>query len=229
MSANSENMREYYEDEIDLIEIFKKIWKWKWFVILFTAAVTLLTFLYVSTRPDTYTSEAVIKIGKIANVYLEGASQVELYISSNARGIYYECMQNIEINQKRKVPLEKERKKKLPVLYLSGTSDSPELAYNCANEALDMLIKRHNELFKKGIEEMRNNIDFTKSKEIITPQHILESYNYPTRIIEKPFLPEKPDSKKIVLKTIVAFLSSMMMSVFLIFFIDYILGIRKEE
>ena len=40
------NMQNYYEDEIDLREIFAILWKWKWTIIGVTAAFMILAFAY---------------------------------------------------------------------------------------------------------------------------------------------------------------------------------------
>ena len=40
------NMQNYYEDEIDLREIFAVLWKWKWTIIGVTLAFMVLAFAY---------------------------------------------------------------------------------------------------------------------------------------------------------------------------------------
>ena len=46
------------EDEIDLRELGKTIWKYRWKLMLFTFIVTLLTILALLAKPNTYTSSA---------------------------------------------------------------------------------------------------------------------------------------------------------------------------
>lgn len=46
------------EDEIDLRELGRTIWKYRWKLMLFTFIVTLLTILALLAKPNTYTSSA---------------------------------------------------------------------------------------------------------------------------------------------------------------------------
>jgi len=46
------------EDEIDLRELGRTIWKYRWKLMFFTFIVTLLTILSVMAKPNTYTSSA---------------------------------------------------------------------------------------------------------------------------------------------------------------------------
>jgi len=46
------------EDEIDLKELGKTIWKYRWKLMFFTFIVTLMTVIFMMTKPNTYTSSA---------------------------------------------------------------------------------------------------------------------------------------------------------------------------
>jgi uncharacterized protein involved in exopolysaccharide biosynthesis len=55
------NMQNYYEDEIDLREIFAVLWKWKWTIIGVTAAFMILAFAYSKFFVDPiYEARAVV-------------------------------------------------------------------------------------------------------------------------------------------------------------------------
>lgn len=44
----------YEEDEIDLRELFETIWRYKFFIAVFTFVVTLITIVYVMSKPNEY-------------------------------------------------------------------------------------------------------------------------------------------------------------------------------
>jgi LPS O-antigen subunit length determinant protein (WzzB/FepE family) len=55
------NMQNYYEDEIDLREIFAVLWKWKWTIIGVTLAFMVLAFAYSKFFVDPiYEARAVV-------------------------------------------------------------------------------------------------------------------------------------------------------------------------
>lgn len=64
---NKENL--IYEDEIDLKEILKTIWKFKVFIIIFTSYFTLLSILYVTQKIviPIYQGKIYLEIGQIQN------------------------------------------------------------------------------------------------------------------------------------------------------------------
>jgi hypothetical protein len=65
----------HYDDELDLFELFQKIWKWKWLITSVVIFSILLTFIYnlYNIKSDskakfinwTYTAQTIIKIGCI--------------------------------------------------------------------------------------------------------------------------------------------------------------------
>ncbi|HCT84082.1 MAG TPA: hypothetical protein DF296_02665 [Candidatus Margulisbacteria bacterium] len=52
----------YYDDEIDLIEYIKIIWKYKWFIILVTALAVIGTYFYTKSLPKIYSSTVTVII-----------------------------------------------------------------------------------------------------------------------------------------------------------------------
>jgi LPS O-antigen subunit length determinant protein (WzzB/FepE family) len=50
----------YHEDEIDLIEVFKVLWKEKLLIILFTTIFAISSVLYALSLPNKYTSTSLL-------------------------------------------------------------------------------------------------------------------------------------------------------------------------
>ncbi|MCK9338062.1 MAG: Wzz/FepE/Etk N-terminal domain-containing protein [Arcobacteraceae bacterium] len=59
------------EDEIDLKELFKVIWNYKVFIVVFTAIVTLLSIVYTLTITPIYEVKSVVRIGFIGEDLVE--------------------------------------------------------------------------------------------------------------------------------------------------------------
>lgn len=72
-----QNQKYLQEDEIDLKELFKTIWKYKIFILVFTFIVTILSIIYVSLKTPIYQVKSVIKIGSISDVPLENSNILE--------------------------------------------------------------------------------------------------------------------------------------------------------
>ncbi|WP_419675983.1 Wzz/FepE/Etk N-terminal domain-containing protein [Aliarcobacter butzleri] len=72
-----QNQKYLQEDEIDLKELFKTIWSYKKFILIFTFIVTVLSIIYVSLKTPIYQVKSVIKIGSIADVPLENSNILE--------------------------------------------------------------------------------------------------------------------------------------------------------
>ncbi|MCT7563760.1 Wzz/FepE/Etk N-terminal domain-containing protein [Aliarcobacter butzleri] len=72
-----QNQKYLQEDEIDLKELFKTIWSYKKFILIFTFIVTVLSIIYVSLKTPIYQVKSVIKIGSIADIPLENSNILE--------------------------------------------------------------------------------------------------------------------------------------------------------
>ncbi len=211
----TENKRpDKFEDEIDLVDLFRKIWKWKWLTIGLTVVVTTATFLYIKSKPEIYTAEAGFVIGKIAGISIDSIENLKLFLYENRSDKYKDCSEYIKITQyPKRLRLSDDSSVDLAILYISGTNGSSENAYKCTFEALNTTLKYHSRLYKDGIEEMRRNINSTKTKEILKPEYVLKSYNYPTRVVLKLEKPIVPDEKKYAIKIILVIFSTVFLGI----------------
>ena len=194
------------ENEIELFELFKKFWKWKWLIIVTVIFSTIVTFIYIKSRPDAYTVTATIKMGRITNLNIEDPEDFKIYLESDEFLSEGRCFFNNKLNM---------RALTCELIYVSH---SPDESFRCMEVALKKILKRHGDLYTKGMSELKRSL--SKGTHIKEPVYVLDSYNYPTKIIKKPVKPPTPDSKRIGLKIIVVVVASLFMGIFLSFFVE---------
>ena len=61
MQQNLKEQRYIEEDEIDLRELFKTIWKNKKFIIIFTTIVTIFAIIYALVKTPIYEAKVIIE------------------------------------------------------------------------------------------------------------------------------------------------------------------------
>ena len=214
----SNNRNNEYDDEIDLIELFKKIWKWKWLIIGLTITVTIVTFFYVKSRPDTYTVSANIVIGKIANFSIEDPLSVGNYIKR----------MSMRDNQSEFDEVKFDFNKKNDILTVSSKTESGEDSFKIIDKTFSLILKRHDDLYNEAVLKINKSIVSSKNGGVIHPSYVLRSYNFKSYILNKINKPEKADSKKMKLKIAVAFITSIFISVFVVFFLDFLFTYKKK-
>ena len=69
--------KEYVEEEIDLRELFSTIVKKKFFIFVFTLAITFLAVIYVNIKTPIYEVKSVVRIGYINSTLVENANILE--------------------------------------------------------------------------------------------------------------------------------------------------------
>ena len=193
------------EDEIDLRELFKTIWDKRFFIIIFTFIITLISFIYVLLKNPTPVYE-----GKI---YFEmGEMKGETYGSKlieNTNDLA--SLINITFNEnssfsKEENPnalLKKDTTKILEITYFGENKDNIK---NKLEKIKEFIMVRH--------QKLSNFYDIAVQTEQIGDIKISEE------AINKP--------KKALIVT-VAFITGFILSIFLVFFIQFIQSIKKES
>ena len=193
------------EDEIDLRELFKTIWDKRFFIIIFTFIITLISFIYVLLKNPTPVYE-----GKI---YFEmGEMKGETYGSKlieNTNDLA--SLINITFNEnssfsKEENPnalLKKDTTKILEIKYFGENKDNIK---NKLEKIKEFIMVRH--------QKLSNFYDIAVQTEQIGDIKISEE------AINKP--------KKALIVT-VAFITGFILSIFLVFFIQFIQSIKKES
>ncbi|WP_419233755.1 Wzz/FepE/Etk N-terminal domain-containing protein [Aliarcobacter cryaerophilus] len=193
------------EDEIDLRELFKTIWDKRFFIIIFTFIITLIFFIYVLIKNPTPVYE-----GKI---YFEmGEMKGETYGSKlieNTNDLA--SLINITFNEnssfsKEENPnalLKKDTTKILEITYFGENKDNIK---NKLEKIKEFIMVRH--------QKLSNFYDIAVQTKQIGDIKISEE------AINKP--------KKALIVT-VAFITGFILSIFLLFFIQFIQSIKKES
>ena len=193
------------EDEIDLRELFKTIWDKRFFIIIFTFIITLISFIYVLLKNPTPVYE-----GKI---YFEmGEMKGETYGSKlieNTNDLA--SLINITFNEnlsfsKEENPnalLKKGTTKILEITYLGENKDNIK---NKLEKIKEFIMVRH--------QKLSNFYDIAVQTEQIGDIKISDE------AINKP--------KKALIVT-VAFITGFILSIFLVFFIQFIQSLKKES
>jgi hypothetical protein len=209
-----------YDDEIDLFDLFQKIWKWKWLTAVIIIIFCGITFLYLKSNPATYTVVSTLRIGQIAGVLIEPDSDVQAYLKSNIFQDNDICLSILDIQ------IQNIANRNL--IKINSKADSPDIAFSCLEKTINNFLNRHKNIYNKALKKI-NDSKAEKNTIIIQPQYFLDTYTYPSSLVSKLKKPLNPDDKKIMIKVIVAFFSSLFLGIFLSFFIDYILSHRKKN
>ncbi len=183
------------EDEIDLRELFKTIWDKRFFIIIFTFIITLISFIYVLLKNPTPVYEGILSV------------QIGEIQSENFGNKIIETPQNLSYI------LEVEFKVNPNIA--KGTTSILEIKYSNEDKARIKTILEDVKNFI--ITKHENDTSFYKNK-IMTKQ--IGDIKISEEAINKP--------KKALIVT-VAFITGFILSIFLLFFIQFIQSIKKES
>ena len=183
------------EDEIDLRELFKTIWDKRFFIIIFTFIITLISFIYVLLKNPTPVYEGILSV------------QIGEIQSENFGNKIIETPQNLSYI------LEVEFKVNPNIA--KGTTSILEIKYSNEDKARIKTILEDVKNFI--ITKHENDTSFYKNK-IMTKQ--IGDIKISEEAINKP---------KTALILTVAFITGFILSIFLVFFIQFIQSIKKES
>ncbi|QNK84290.1 hypothetical protein HOO31_06405 [Aliarcobacter cryaerophilus] len=183
------------EDEIDLRELFKTIWDKRFFIIIFTFIITLISFIYVLLKNPTPVYEGILSV------------QIGEIQSENFGNKIIETPQNLSYI------LEVEFKVNPNIA--KGTTSILEIKYSNEDKARIKTILEDVKNFI--ITKHENDTSFYKNK-IMTKQ--IGDIKISEEVINEP--------KKALIVT-VAFITGFILSIFLVFFIQFIQSIKKES
>ncbi|MCT7492536.1 Wzz/FepE/Etk N-terminal domain-containing protein [Aliarcobacter cryaerophilus] len=182
------------EDEIDLRELFKTIWDKRFFIIIFTFIITLISFIYVLLKNPTPVYEGILSV-QIGDIQSENFGNEIIETPQNLSYI-------LEVEFKVNPNIAK------------GTTSILEIKYSNEDKARIKTILEDVKNFI--IAKHENDTSFYKNK-IMTKQ--IGDIKISEEAINKP--------KKALIVT-VAFITGFILSIFLVFFIQFIQSIKKE-
>ena len=195
---------ERLEEKIDLFEIFTILLKWKYLIIFFVVGFTIYTWIVFDYLTDVYTARAVLKIGSFAGIDLEKKQDIGKRLGE-------------------KVELEYVRGN----LVIKYSSIDPDIAYTFVRETTEELVEYHKNVFQKAIHEMKVA---QKEKLIrIDPKHLLDTYNYQTELLIPAKKPLKPIDRKIMRKTIVTMILSLLVGAIFSYLAEHLIRIRTLQ
>ncbi|RXK03755.1 hypothetical protein CRV02_00755 [Arcobacter sp. CECT 8989] len=183
------------EDEIDLKELFKTIWLYKKFIIIFTSLITIFSIVYVmSLNPKPiYKGSLLIEIGE----YKTSDNEFIIVDNTNNLKIILENKFNAKVYPPQKTD---------SLLKIIVNNTNKNKIEKDINEVYNFVIERHT----KKLKEYKAVIPTSKVDEI--------------KVSNEPI--NKPKKKLVVSVT---FVSAFIISIFLVFFIEFIKGIKKEN
>ena len=183
------------EDEIDLRELFKTIWDKRFFIIIFTFIITLISFIYVLLKNPTpvYEGNLSVQIGEIQSENFGNR------IIETPQNLSYILGIEFKVNS----------------TIAAGTTSILEIKYSNEDKAR----------IKTILEDVKN---------FIITKHENDTLFYKNKIMTKQIgdikISEEAINKpKTALILTVAFITGFILSIFLVFFIQFIQSIRKES
>ncbi len=231
-----EERKVVYDDEIDLYELFIKLWKHKIFILIFTLVCTAASIVAVNLMPPKYkvTAQVVpnnIEFIKIFYKDLGSYGNIDMVLSNIYIGVYTEII----------FPLFKSRDLAIKAVgqALGGNSDPEYCASIIDEKELSIDVKKNREVASViEIEVVHrdsalaynfaNNLLFQVDNELKRIYNIKDSKTRLLNVSESPVMPKKPYSPKKSLVVTVAFVSSLFLALFLALIIDWIGAVRKQ-
>lgn len=249
-----ENNQQRYieEDEIDLRELFLTLWEKKVFILLFTIIVTILASIYAFIKTPIYEVKAVIEVGTFNSNNNSNSNYIEnpqnlikkllILNKENIKGIQDANIENITLV------------KSTPnLIELSATSVSNENGIKLLNKIITNVKEEHlskidsyksliidniNNLKSqiKLLEDDKNKFDESLAVkfELVTKINDLELQISPhniqnTKLIGDIITNEYPVKPKKKLIIAVSFVTGFILSIFLVFFMEFIRSFKDKN
>lgn len=141
-----QNQKYLQDDEIDLKELFKTIWSYKKFILVFTFIVTILSILYVSSKTPIYQVTALVELGSYKtesneDVIIDNADN----LSKKLNTIFIDLRKNVENKnfEITKIGTAKEIKN---FIEISSEASSNTQAIEGLNEVIEHIKSEHSKL-----------------------------------------------------------------------------------
>ena len=194
-----QNKEQIIEDEIDLRELFKTIWEKKIFILLFTSIVTIISIVYVFLK-----NPIPVYQGKI---YIEiGQVQSQNFVPTSLDNTL-DLSEILKLELKVDTNIIKSTTRdRTNLLEVSSNNQSKEEIKKSLEKAVEFIINRHKERAK-----FYENVIMTKQIGNI------QIDNNPINMLKKKLI------------VVVSFVSGFMLSIFIVFFMQFINSIRKEN
>ncbi len=246
------NSRSYVEeDEIDLRELFLTIWERKFFILIFTTIVTIAGVVFVFSQKPIYEVKGFVEIGLINNSnYSNSSKAIENpnNVVKKLEVLYQNFYDKEQLPRLEKVSVVKKAQN---LIELSVYADSNTEGKQKLENILNNIKAIHNKIILNYINKIKiqiNNlkkqkkalldgkrfdgsekIKFDIGREIDSLELKISDYNIKyTKLLGKMVMhkyPIKPQKKLIVA---VVFITGLILSIFLVFFIQFIKSLKED-
>jgi len=171
----------YQDDEIDLFELGKKVWRYKKFIFLFTGIVSLLAVVYVFMATPWYKATATIETGHYTNDNNEEnlvANSPDIIQKLTVK--YIDLLKGVQglDYQVQKISMVKDSKKFFDIEVIAKTND---IALKQINKMVEDLANEHQkvingyvELKKIQLANIDSQINFLKNNKMVEKQQQIE-------------------------------------------------------
>jgi uncharacterized protein involved in exopolysaccharide biosynthesis len=191
---------EHYEDEIELIDILRVIWKWKYFILLGTGVCGLAAAIISFTAPKIYRIDMILGPGIVnidedgKKVYLDSVQNIKTIIETNA--LKSEIVKYLQKNGRKnplnllkfKVSVPKESE----IIKISYESVNVNFGinvmkglYQALQEKYDELVKYYLDNYDKDVQSVKAEFDILKAESVSFEQRVKRAQK---RIKELEFL-----------------------------------------
>ncbi|WP_419765671.1 MAG: Wzz/FepE/Etk N-terminal domain-containing protein [Arcobacter sp.] len=233
------------ENEIDLRELFLTIWSHKIFIAYFTIIATFGAIIYTYVKTPIYEVSAIVKIGSIKNSNHLNNNLIEnpnnlverlklLYSEAGIKSISLirgtENLIKIDLNASENQN-GVDNLKKITSNIIKGHTKEINNYVTLIKQNIKKLQQQ-----KLELENSKNKFDgsmaikFDLTSKIDNLNLEISSYNIKqTELLGDIITNEYPIKPKKKLIVTVAFVTGFILSIFLVFFIEFIKGIRKEK
>lgn len=141
-----QNQKYLQEDEIDLRELFKTVWNYKKFILIFTFIVTILSIIYVTLKAPIYQATALIELGSYKtesdqDIIIDNADN----LSKKLNTIFIDLRKNVENKdfEITKIATAKDIKN---FIEISSEASSNTQAIEGLNEVIEHIKSEHSKL-----------------------------------------------------------------------------------
>jgi Chain length determinant protein len=140
-----------YNDEIDLFELFQKLYEQKWIIIGITAFTTALAILVSVLMPKAYKAEAMVEVQTIRGSKIIDISEIQESIKIHKNDTLKDVLKNVRI-----FPVKNSQN----VAKIEVEDVSPQLAKENLEKAIELINKK---LFPQKIEKLKKNFNIRLS------------------------------------------------------------------
>ena len=185
-----------YEDEIDLRELIKTLWIYKYLILIFTSFITILSIIYVLQKNPTpiYKGSLYMEIGTIQD------KNFQPVIIENAKDLAY--ILNLEFDVKAVIPKE--------ILTINNLLPTKLIEISFENEDKNKIRETLEKIKEYVVEKHKKD---TKYYENIIMTKQIGDIKISNEEINKP---------KKVLIVAISFVTAFILSIFLAFLIDFV-------